>query len=156
MRKGLGIRARVLIVALLSASFVGGNVASPPPAEAVVTSLEYQLARYHNNARKARGLKPLVIDTTLSDKARRHTRAMISKGYLFHSSSLPRAYGVGEGAWRYLGENVGYASSVLALHNAFMKSYGHRKNILSRSYKRMGIGIVRSGSRYWVTVAFIG
>lgn len=151
-----GVRFRIAIVALMSAAFIGGNVATPLPAQAVVTTLERELANYHNRARASRGLRSLVLDSTLSDKARRHTRGMIKVGRLFHTSSLSRAYGSYEGAWRYLGENVGYGGSMRSLHDAFMRSYSHRANILSSRYKRVGLGVVKSGSRYWVTVAFIG
>lgn len=151
-----GVRFRIVIVALMSAAFIGGNAATPQPAHAVVTTLERELASYHNSARASRGLPRLVLDSTLSDKARAHTRGMIKVGRLFHTSSLSRSYGTGEGTWRYLGENVGYGGSMRALHDAFMRSYSHRANMLSPRYKRVGLGAVKSGSRYWVTVAFIG
>lgn len=148
-------RMRMAIVVALSLSFVAASVPLGSPAQAV-TSLEYELARYHNSARASRGLNRLSVDTTLSDKARAHTRAMVRRGGLYHTSNLPRAYGTGEGAWRYLGENVGVGGSIRSLHDAFMRSASHRANILKRPYRRMGIGVVRSGSRYWVTVAFLG
>jgi uncharacterized protein YkwD len=151
-----GIWTRAGLVVAMVATLLGGSVAVPTPAEATVTSLEYQLARYHNSARTSRGLRALVVDSSLSDKARAHTRGMIKVGKLFHTSSLSRRYGTGEGPWRRLGENVGYASTIADVHRAFMASSGHRANILHSGYRRFGLGIVRSGSRYWVTVAFIG
>lgn len=144
-----------LIVAVLAATFLAGSVAVSPPASAA-SSLELELARYHNIARDSRGLRRLSLDTTLSDKARAHSRVMARRAQIFHSSSLPRAYGSGEGAWTYLGENVGVGGSMRSLHDAFMRSTSHRANILKRPYRRMGIGVVRSGSRSYVTVAFLG
>jgi uncharacterized protein YkwD len=43
-----------------------------------------------------------------------------------------------------------------SLHLAFMDSAPHRRNILYRAYKYVGIGVVRSGGRMWVTVLFMG
>lgn len=145
------LRARLLIVALLSMSFVSAGA----PVHAA-TSFETDLARLHNNSRASRGLNRLTLDVSLSDKARAHSRAMAREGSIFHSSSLSRAYGSGEGAWRYLGENVGVGGSMRSLHDAFMRSPSHRANILKREYRRMGVGVVQSGSRYYVTVAFLG
>ena len=119
------------------------------------TSTETELARYHNNSRASRGLNRLTLDVSLSDKARAHSRAMARQARIFHSSNLSRTYGSGEGT-RYLGENVGVGASMRSLHDAFMRSTGHRANILKRQYKRVGVGVVRSGSRYYVTVAFLG
>ena len=41
------------------------------------------------------------------------------------------------------------------LHDAFMGSAGHRANMLNASYNRVGIGVVLSGGKIWVTVRFL-
>jgi uncharacterized protein YkwD len=58
--------------------------------------------------------------------------------------------------WRRLGENVGYASSVKAVHRAYMGSAIHKANILRSIYRHMGVGVKRRGGRVWTAVVFEG
>ena len=58
--------------------------------------------------------------------------------------------------WTSWAENVGYGGSVEQVHTLFMGSSGHRANILKPAYSQVGIGVVRSGGRVWVTIDFVG
>ena len=49
------------------------------------------------------------------------------------------------GTYSVLAENVGMASSIDALHSAWMRSSTHKTNILG-NYNRIGTGVVRKGS----------
>ena len=51
-------------------------------------------------------------------------------------------------------ENVGYSTRVEQLHSNFMGSPEHRENLLSSRYDTIGIAILQSGDRYWVTQDF--
>ena len=85
------------------------------------------------------GVASVSFQAAISDVARRHSQEMASKGALFHSSCLDclrRHHG-----WLVVGENVGYAYSVSAVHNAFLNSPAHLANILG-DYNRVGIGVV--------------
>jgi hypothetical protein len=53
-----------------------------------------------------------------------------------------------------VGENVGYGPDALAVHVAFMRSPGHRANILDRDYSEVGVGAVVRGGRVWVAEVF--
>ena len=44
----------------------------------------------------------------------------------------------------------------LALHKNWMRSSGHRANILNRTFKRIGIGIWRKGNKFYATQVFYG
>jgi uncharacterized protein YkwD len=59
-------------------------------------------------------------------------------------------------SWRSCGENVGYGGDVNQVHAAFMASASHRANILNPAYSQVGIGVVHSGERVWVTIDFVG
>ena len=77
---------------------------------------------------------------------------MASRRALFHHSCLDcirRRHG-----WVVIGENVGYASTVRSTNRLFMHSAPHRHNILCSCFTRVGIGVVRSGGRVWVTEMF--
>ena len=78
---------------------------------------------------------------------------------LHHSSGLVGQ--VDDMRWRRLGENVGVApamgrGTLRALHRAFLNSPSHRRNVMLRSFNRMGVGIVRASGKVWVTVVFMG
>jgi uncharacterized protein YkwD len=79
---------------------------------------------------------------------------MASKNVLYHNPYL--ATWLKNWSWRILGENVGYGPGVSSVYTAFMHSPPHKANILDRRYRSVGVGIVTSGGRTWVTVIFYG
>lgn len=104
-----------------------------------------------NQSRADNGRPGYGIDTTLYFKAQGWADHLSRQGYLSHSNLADGA----PAGWRSLGENVGVAGSVDGAHNAFMSSSGHRNNILSWTYNRMGAGVTRDGAgRYWVVHEF--
>ena len=56
--------------------------------------------------------------------------------------------------WCGVAENVGYGSSTDTVHASFLRSPGHRANIMGR-YDRAGVGVRRVGKVVWVTQIFI-
>ena len=102
-----------------------------------------------NNARTAHGLRPLVLSADLSTLARSHSRQMASATALFHSSSFSAIC-----CWSAIAENVGTGDSVRGVHRAFLRSSTHRSNILDRRMRQVGVGIVATGGRVWVTEIF--
>jgi uncharacterized protein YkwD len=106
------------------------------------------------NAERARhDLAPLKLNRRLSKAARRHSRAMARKHFFSHTSPsgatfvdrIRRAgYLAGASSWS-IGENIAYGSgsqgAPRAIGTAWMNSPGHRANILSRSFRAIGIGI---------------
>lgn len=102
----------------------------------------------HNEARANRGLKPLCVDPRLTRAARSHSREMIRKDYFSHSShngeglsARLRRFGYDCGA---CGENIagglGTPGKPGPVFERWMGSSGHRANILSRGFKRVGVG----------------
>jgi uncharacterized protein YkwD len=79
---------------------------------------------------------------------------MAKSGHIYHSSCLSCQFSGYN--WSVGGENVGVGSNMKSLHLAFMDSTPHRRNVLYRPYKYVGIGAVKSGGRMWVTVLFMG
>lgn len=141
---------RILAVLLMGILFVGEVAVQP--ADAGIHRTERQMAKVINQARKARGLRPLKLNHTLSHRARKHSAAMRAKGTIFHSNLRRTLRGV---RWRVAGENVGMGPGIRVLHRAFMHSPGHRANILYKRYRKMGVGIRWSNGVAYVTVIFI-
>jgi hypothetical protein len=104
-----------------------------------------------NSERSSRGLAPLEVYWDLVDDAEAHSKAMKSEDELFHNPNL----GSVTSGWSALAENVGVGADVDRLHEAFMDSDGHRKNILG-DYNYVGVGVVtESDLKMWVTVVFM-
>jgi uncharacterized protein YkwD len=152
---GAPIRRRALAVAL--GAVLTLSVVQAPPA-AATNKREEALRTHINRERASRGLRKLRLHQDLSRVARRHSRRMADRGTWYHSSTtqLRRYMRVGNCVSR-IGENVGYFDvdvGVAGIHQAFMDSSGHRKTLLRSYWKKMGIGVVRSGGRFYTTELF--
>ncbi len=77
-----------------------------------------------------------------------------AKSALCHRPDLRQAVDAASPGWLGAGENIGVGGDVQALHDGFMGSTGHRANILG-DYDRVGVAVVASGSRIWVTFDFV-
>lgn len=107
-----------------------------------------------NRARSRHGVAPLRLNGKLSHAARRHSHDMVRRRYFSHDSLDGRSAFDRMRATRYvprraswvLGENIGWGSGSLAapmsLVRAWMRSPGHRRNILDGRFRDIGIGIV--------------
>lgn len=137
-----------LLVLFLLLSFL-----APKHADATTSSERYMVSLI-NKARVSHGKNALRISDSLSNYARKHSRTMAAKNKLYHNPYL--ATWLKDWNWTILGENVGVGGSVLSLHKAFMASPSHRANNLNRRFRNIGVGIVSSGGRLWVTVIFRG
>ena len=116
------------------------------------TRAEKSFVRKMNKAREAAGKAPLRMDKEVSKVSKVHTKEMANEDSLFHTSTTVLSKRVTN--WVLLGENVGVGGSVSSLHQAFMDSPAHKANILLGSFKYVGVGVIRSGDRMWVTVTF--
>lgn len=113
---------------------------------------EQGFARAMNKERRARNLGRMRLDPELSKAARVHTRRMIGRDLLHHTSAATLRRRVTN--WLVLGENVGVGVTVGSLHAAFMASPAHKDNILYRNFKHVGVGTATGLGRLWVTVIF--
>jgi uncharacterized protein YkwD len=149
MRRGLAgfVAACSLAVALT------GTTASPP-AQATAEERARMLA-WINDVRAEHGRKPLDANWKLWRLSRDHSVKMARNGDLYHSRNLSGK--LASTNWNTYGENVGVGVEARDLYEAFMRSSGHRANILSRDFDRVGIGFARDGRGIlWVTMIFYG
>lgn len=102
-----------------------------------------------NKERVSQGLKALVFDEKLREVARLHSQDMFEKGYFSHFS--PEGETVADRAQRQgidflvIGENLAYAPSLELAHQGLMNSEGHRANILSPDFGKIGVGVIDGG-----------
>ena len=121
-------------------------VAIAPAASATEGSFAAAIA----SERASRGLSGLATKGDLTTVARRHSTIMADANHLHHNPTL----GSSVTGWQKVGENVGRGPSVGALHDAFMASPGHRRNILDPDWTEVGVGVVVRDGTIWVTVVF--
>ncbi len=105
-----------------------------------------------NSQRSRHGLAPLRLNRRLSAAAAAHATDMDARNYFSHDSldggsfvdSLRRAgYLNGARSWT-VGENLAWGSRGRApqmITRSWMNSPGHRANILSSSFREIGIGV---------------
>ena len=109
-----------------------------------------------NQERTARGLGRLRHDRRLGKAALRHSREMVSGHYFAHDSRSGASFADriqrtgwtrGRRCWA-VGENLAWGAGPLAtpraIAAAWMRSPGHRRNILDGRFHQIGIGVVRA------------
>ena len=138
----------LLVVAVLVAGTASSGVraAERPPRARMLQLL--------NQTRRNHGLRAFRLNLELSNHAWRHSRRMAERNELFHSTNLYETVR----AWSPTtwGENVGYARWLKRVRTMWMRSGGHRDNILNPRFRRIGIGVVRARGVLWVTTIFYG
>ncbi|MEP0826728.1 MAG: CAP domain-containing protein [Nitrososphaera sp.] len=128
-----------------------------------------------NTERMKAGLKQLTYDSALAEIAQKHSEDMIAKNYFDHDSpegidpsDRARAasyncfksthFGIAENLVKAGAKYRQYSDDDIARESvqSWMKSSGHRANILSPNYDREGIGIAfnESGNEAVITQNF--
>jgi uncharacterized protein YkwD len=123
------------------------------PTAANLAAVRAAVLCLHNEDRARHGLPSLRPDARLQLAADGHSRHMVEAGFFDHTNPQGRTmteriratgYLRGRRAWT-VGENIGWATGVLAtpraIQAAWMRSAGHRANILRRDFREVGIGI---------------
>ncbi|CAN5794432.1 hypothetical protein BH24ACT3_BH24ACT3_05270 [soil metagenome] len=107
-----------------------------------------------NDARANRGIPRLVPTGDATAKARDLAHRMAREGRLIHSTRLSSGLASG---WSSLGENVGMGANVHQVHDLFMGSTQHRRNIVNPGFRTVGVGVAVDGrGRVWVAQVFVG
>lgn len=111
---------------------------------------EAKMLELVNQERVKAGLGTLVMDDELVAVARKHSTDMFVRGYFAHEN--PDGFSpfdrMEAGGVKFLaaGENLALAPDVDMAHNGLMNSPGHRANILSSDFNKVGIGVIDSGA----------
>ena len=120
-------------------------VASPTVDE----EAEAEMVRLVNDERRKRGLSILSVDPALLVLSRKYGADMFKKGFFSHynkegESPFDRMNKDGI-IYLHAGENLALAPSTQLSHQGLMNSPGHRANILSPQYNKVGIGVMDGG-----------
>ncbi|HZA83803.1 MAG TPA: CAP domain-containing protein [Actinomycetes bacterium] len=134
------------------------TAAGPAGSQSTAGTLTSDLFERLNAERRARGLPALSWDRDLARVAADWS-AQMARTDNFSHRDLGAAGGLpGMAKFSALGENIawveGYPSMGSQLHVGWMRSAGHRANMLQRGFDSVGIGVVCSGGRAWATQNF--
>jgi len=102
-----------------------------------------------NQERTKQGTFQVVFNEQLADVGRRHCEDMFRRGYFSHYtpeglSPFDRMINAGV-TFNFAGENLALAPDVNLAMQGLMNSSGHRENILSPNFGKVGIGIIDGG-----------
>ncbi len=161
------MRARVLSLAMSLVLGVGAVAVSAAPATAADHAATVPRAPVHTatgdgatvfaltNAQRAKaGLKPLISDLSLDEAAQVWAQQLAKSCTFTHSSSSWRSNRTASAGWASTGENIAWGyTTPSAVVTAWMKSSGHKANILGKSFTGLGVGFASGCSKtYWVQI----
>ena len=127
---------------IVNLNFKTRNFSADPSSEQAMFGLV-------NNERTSKGLKALAVDNKLREVARDHCRDMFAHGYFSHYTleglSPFDRMAQADISFTYAGENLALAPNVTVSIQGLMQSPGHRANILSANFGKVGIGAIDGG-----------
>ena len=148
------VRIRAAAVAILVLTF---GATAAPAADAQTPAGKYANAAHTatNNARDGHGLNELRKNDCLKRFAVRQAKRMAKAKSMYHQDLGPM---VSECKLSAAAENVayGFPNGRSVVWDGWMKSEGHRGNILSSTYKIMGIGARKGGDGRWYVAQVFG
>jgi uncharacterized protein YkwD len=133
------------------------NSAARVQVRSISASYDYQILYWTNVARRQHGLRALKAGPCVDRFAENWTARMAGRGFFSHQALRP----VLRRCHRHTaGENIARSSgswSPYKVVQAWMHSPGHRRNILNRRYKALGVSAWRSASGgTYITQDFAG
>jgi uncharacterized protein YkwD len=151
----------ILLLGFLACSAGGtGTPLQDFPNEAQVEASSFDLI---NQDRRDQGLPELVLDDQLCTIARNHSKDMRDRGYFDHTSPDGQTIGdrlkSGGISFHFAGENIeltkNYPNPAEKANTDFLSDSTHRGILLNSTFKRVGVGVARSGNTYWITQDYI-
>ena len=151
-----------------------GGGSQPPPADRPVRSsvpteeqmrqVEQEIIRLTNEARREQGLHELTVDPVLTEVARERAQQLPGNYSHYRPNGEPLAREVaarrGYGNPKALGENIARSLPTDAsqdrrgLTSRWLRSEGHRANILHPAFSRIGVGIAYNNGLYHAVQIF--
>jgi uncharacterized protein YkwD len=127
------------------------------PAERVTAHGKYQRQAHNatNKQRIAHGVKELRRTDCVQRFAVRQAKRMAQQERMFHQELGPIMEGCG---LRAVGENVayGYPNGRSVVNDGWMRSPGHRANILNPDFRLLGIGARKGHDGHWYVAQVFG
>lgn len=143
---------RRLLIPLAGALLVLGL--TTPHAVAKENRIELNSMSLVNDHRKAEKIKTMKRQACLQRHAEVHAKRMAAKGKLYHRTSSALRTVMKRCKLTSIGENIARGTKMTSPQavSGWMRSSGHRANIMKPSFNRIGAAY-RTGSknqRYWI------
>lgn len=121
---------------------------SPAPLSASHPSADERLLFDAANRERAEaGLRALRWDNALAAAARQHVQVMVNQNLLLHQclgeAPLDQRAAQAGAKFSLIAENIAIGPNPESIHEGWMHSPGHRKNILSADVTAIGIAVMR-------------
>jgi uncharacterized protein YkwD len=117
-----------------------------------------QIFALGNQARAQAGVAALKWDSTLAAAALQHCRLMAAEGEISHQyrgePDLSSRAAQAGAHFSVIEENVAFAPSASAVHQAWMQSPGHRENLLSPEVDHVGIAVVYARGEFYAVADY--
>jgi uncharacterized protein YkwD len=102
-----------------------------------------------NKERAQQGVDKVVFNEELTEVGRDHCEDMFRRGYFSHYapeglSPFDRMINAGI-LFNFAGENLALAPDVNLAMQGLMNSPGHKENILSPNFGKLGVGVINGG-----------
>ena len=143
LKKAAALAALTLALSLPASGILAASTFEAHYTTASVTAQEQIAGNLLNLDRSNYNLAELTIDPALSRIARLKSEDMRDNKYFAHTSPTKLGY-----AYTAAGENIAHHATVEKAQAALISSPGHRRNILSRGYTRVGVGVALDESGY--------
>jgi hypothetical protein len=108
----------------------------------------WQIVALANQARAEAGAGPLKWDAALATAAREHCLQMAAEGSIAHryegEPGLAKRAAQAGAHFSLVEENVAFGPDPAAIHEGWMRSPGHRENLLNPQVDRVGVAVVAS------------
>lgn len=143
---------RHIIAAFLTAIALVVVPAAPQASAMSNATFGKKLHQQTNKSRAFRDIKTLKYHKCIDRYAQRQANRMAKKRKIYHQDmgNILRKCNL-----RAVGENVATGfTSPKANVRAWLKSPGHRRNLLGRQYTRLGIGVAKAGGRTYTVQVF--
>jgi uncharacterized protein YkwD len=139
-------RRNIAASALVAFAIFAGSAQAAKPQHQL-SRAERSLLTAINSARAAAGVPPLRASVTLTDAATWQSESLARAGYLDHTSPdgstlidrLTRVRWHGTAA----GEDLAVAARPADAVAMWLESPGHRENLLSPLFRKVGLGVAR-------------
>jgi uncharacterized protein YkwD len=148
--------AAFLIVAILVATAHAQTQQAPPANVKLGERLLFSRA---NQERVQRGLQPLQWDDALYRAAQYHAQQMAQRAAISHQFSgepdLTQRAATAGAHFNVVAENVAVVGEIGSAHDDWMKSPGHRANLLDPRLNAVAIAFELRDGRYYVAQDFL-
>lgn len=143
------------LVTLGAAGVIAGLAAAPAQAQTEADRLAYEIFEKVNDERAERGLDPVEWDHRMAEVARDWSAHMQASGEFRHRDLGALDDEPWGAAYRSIAENIAMGQTTAGqVHAGWMRSDGHRANILNPDVDRLGVGVVCVGGTMHATQNF--